>query len=219
MEGVLPCHVLLIKMDSWIYLIGNSLNKTCHERFIPMHVSLKSIVRNHSELRSTRHITRIPKVLLPTKLLCGAPTWKVLLLWTSHSHWNTPPKMSAYSRCMGTKWTSQDQGAKSHDVAQERLGQLIRSKTQDPNSLGSIPDGVILRSLEQVFTSTQSSGPLNLSRWRASNLEGEGGQKNCDWEMISMADNHNSGKLTITYILSSFTGLGFSQPLKMKQDD
>ena len=28
-----------------------------------------------------------------------------------------------------------------------------------------------------------------------------------------MADNHNYGKLTITYIFSSFTGLGFSQTI------
>ena len=31
--------------------------------------------------------------------------------------------------------------------------------------------------------------------------------------MISMADNHNYGKLTITYILSSITGLGISQTI------
>ena len=67
---------------------------------------------------------------------------------------------------MGTDWTSQGQGAKSHDLALERLGQLVRSPTQDPNSLGSIP--------------------------------------------YRVADNHNHGKLTITYMLSSFTGLGFS---------
>ena len=31
--------------------------------------------------------------------------------------------------------------------------------------------------------------------------------------MISMADNYNYGKLAITYILSSFTGIGSSQPI------
>ena len=50
---------------------------------------------------------------------------------------------------MGTKWISQGQGAKSHDVAQEWSGQLVRSRTQD--SLGSIPDRVIRGSLEHAF--------------------------------------------------------------------
>ena len=166
MEGVLRCHVLLIKMDSWIYSIWKFIEQNVRRK-IHTHARVPNVHCAKSfrtQIDKAYNSDTQPPTTYETTLWCSnmesAPF--VDPKRATHSYWNTPSKMSAYSICMGTKWTSQGPGAKSHDVAKERLGKLVRSWTQDPNSLGSIPDRVIRRSLEQVFESTQPSGPLNL---------------------------------------------------------
>ena len=166
MEGVLRCHAVLIKMDSWIYLILKFIEQNVRRK-IHTHVRVPNVhcVKSFkTQIDKAYNSDTQPPTTYETTLWCSnmesAPFMDPKR--ATHSHWNTPSKMSAHSICMEAKWTSQGQGAKPHDVAQEQLGQLVRSRTQDPNSLGSIPDRVIRRNLEQVFNSTQPSGLLNL---------------------------------------------------------
>ena len=168
MEGVLRCHVLFIKMDSCIHLMWTFIEQNVRRK-IHTHARVPNVhcVKSfRTQIDKAYNSDTQPPTTYETTLCCSNMGNAAFVdpKRATLSRWNTPLKMSAYYICMGTKLTCQGQGSKSHDVAQERLGQLVRSRTQDPNSLGSIPDRVFRRSFEQHFYSTQTS-----SRWKPSN--------------------------------------------------